>query len=561
MLTALHIENIAIIDRLDLEFDNGFTVLTGETGAGKSIVIDSILLLLGNKASKELIRSGESAGIVSACFCTLSTEALEILQSNDLKPDEDGNITIYRKIGADGRNTAKINGISVTVSLLKELGAQLVNIHGQHDGVLLLDNRRHITYLDEFGALEEVREQYNAAYTEVKELRDRLNELRVKTAEKEQRRKQLTEWIGQLEQCSLKEGEHEDLMLRRKNMIVNAEIIEGLHTAATAIYDGEMPAAQLVKEALDALLPLEKLLLQGGELVHRLTQLSTEVDDLGEELGRLFDDYAGDQMDPQEIEERLDQIEEIKKVFGPTDQDVLQHQKEYRNELELLDNSEDRLKELETAYLNSRNRLEQCAAKLTAKRKKSAEEMEKRLQEELCYLDMPKVRFQVRVQDRLNDRGGLRYRADGKDDVEFFLSANAGESLRPLAKIASGGELSRIMLSMKSVLNQGFDTVIYDEVDTGVSGATAEKIGKKLQSGAGERQVFCITHLAQIAARADHHFKVSKNETDGRVSSAVKRLKPDERVHEIARIMGGEELSDNLLLSAKEILLNSKNND
>lgn len=561
MLTALHIENIAIIDRLDAEFQNGFTVLTGETGAGKSIIIDSILLLLGNKASKDLIRTGADAGIVSACFCGLSNEALEILRQNDLFPDEDGNITIYRKIGADGRNNARINGVTVTVSVLKALGEHLVNIHGQHDGVLLLDSKRHLTYLDEFGAIETEKEQYKTAYDKVKELRTKLNELKLMEAQKEQRRTQLITWLKQLDDCSLQEGEHQELLNKRKNLMTNSEIIEGLHTAATAVYDGELPAVQLVREALDAMLPVEQILPQGETLVHRLTQLSAELDDLGAELGKLFDDYVAERMDPQEIEERLDQLEQIKKDFGPSDRDVLQKQQTYRKELELLDNSEDAIKELENAFTQARAVLDKRAAALTIKRRNTAEIMKTRLQDELCYLDMPKVKFEICVQDRINDRGGIRYRPDGKDDVEFFLSANVGEAPRPLAKIASGGELSRIMLSMKSVLNQGFDTVVYDEVDTGVSGATAEKIGKKLQSGAENRQVFCITHLAQIAARADHHFKVVKGENNGRVCSAVKELDQQERIQEIARIMGGEDLTAALLESAKELLINSKNND
>ncbi|MBQ8894193.1 MAG: DNA repair protein RecN [Clostridia bacterium] len=559
MLTALHVENIAIIDRLDIEFQNGFTVLTGETGAGKSIIIDSILLLLGNKASKDLIRSGAEAGIVSACFCALSAEALEILGKNGLSPDEEGNITIYRKIGIDGKNNARINGITVTVSILRELGEHLVNIHGQHDGVLLLDSKRHLSYLDEFGAVDT--ELYRVCYEKVKKLRVQLSEMQLKEAEKERRREQLLIWLKQLDDCALQEGEHDDLLSRRKNMLTNGEIIEGLHAAATAVYDGELPAAQLVREALDAMLSIEKLLPQGEELTRRLSLASAELDDLGAELGKLFDDYASDQMDPQEIEERLDQIEQIKKAFGPTDRDVLDHQAAYRDELDALDHSEDRIHQLEQDFLEARAELDRCAADLTEKRQKTAKEMEWRLRNELVYLDMPKVQFMVRVQDRLNDRGGIRYRPDGKDDVEFFLSANAGETLRPLAKIASGGELSRIMLSMKSVLNQGFDTVVYDEVDTGVSGATADKIGKKLQSGAEGRQVFCITHLAQIAARADHHLKVVKQEIKGRVSSSVHTLNEEERVREVARIMGGEELTETLLQSAKEIITNSKNKD
>ncbi len=560
MLTALHIENIAIIDQLDLEFETGFTVLTGETGAGKSIIIDSILLLLGNKASKDLIRTGAEAGIVSACFCKLSDEAMAILQTHDLAPDEDGNVTIYRKIGADGRNVAKINGLSVTVSMLKELGAHLLSIHGQHDGVLLLDSKRHINYLDEFGSLSAVRETYEVAFNDVKMLRDRLSSLQEKERGKEQRRSQLLQWIEELDACDLKAGEHEDLLLRRKNMMANTEITEALHTASSAIYDSELPASQLTINALDAMVSIEKLLPQGKDLVARLRQLSNELDDLGAELGKLFDTYANDLMDPEVIESRLDLIETIKKKYGGDDQSVLENHRKYKEELASLDNGEHLIKEAETAFAAARTHLDQCSEKLTNCRRKAAEQMRKQLQDELRYLDMPNVCFEIRVQDRLNERGGIRYRADGKDDVEFFISANRGEAPRPLAKIASGGELSRIMLSMKSVLTQDFDTVIYDEVDTGVSGGTAEKIGKKLQNVSGDQQVFCITHLAQIAALADHHLKVKKEEVNGRIHSTVRLLSEDERVQEVARIMGGEELTETLLKSAEELIINNKNN-
>lgn len=558
MLNALHIENIAIIDRLDVEFGNGFHVLTGETGAGKSIIIDSIMLLLGNKASKDLIRSGEEAGIVSASFSDLSAEALDLLSENGLAPDEEGNLTVFRKIGADGKNAARINGISVTVSLLKELGAHLISVHGQHDGVLLLDSKRHLGYLDEFAVLTSQKEQYKKAFDAVKSAQTMLAALQKQEAEKEQRLLQLTAWLEELDTCDLKAGEHENLLNKRKNMLANSEITEALHTAATAVYDGELPAARLAKEALDALISIEKILPEGKALASRLRQVSLDLDDLGAELGKLFDAYAREQMEPEEIESRLDQLEGIKKKFGPADQDVLNAQASYRAELQALENGEELLKEAEAAFIAARERLNACAEKLTAERKKSARTMEKRLREELAYLDMPNISFEVRVLDRLNERGGIRYRADGKDDVEFFISANKGETLRPMAKIASGGELSRIMLSLKSVLNQGYDAVIYDEIDTGVSGGTAEKIGKKLQASAETQQVFCITHLAQIAAKADRHYKVLKEECGGRVCSSVRLLDQAERVREVARIMGGEELTEALLKSAEEMLINNK---
>ncbi len=560
MLTALHIENIAIIDRLDIEFNGGFTVLTGETGAGKSIIIDSIMLLLGNKANKELIRTGAEAGVVSACFCQLSAEAKTLLEANGLAPDEEGNLTIYRKLSADGRNLARINGISVTVTFLKELGSHLISIHGQHDGVLLLDNKRHLGYLDEFGDLGTIKDAYEAAFNHLKEKRNRLTQLQEQQVHKEQRVAELSNAISELEECDLKAGEHEDLLLRRKNMMANAEITEGLHTAVAALYDSDLPANQLTKTALDSLVSIEKILPDSDRYIQRLKLLSTELDDLGAELGKLFDTYQNDQLAPEAIEGRLDQLEAIKKKYGPTDQQVIDCWAQYKKELESLESGEELIKAAEEAFLTARKQLDLCADKLTAARKKAAVALENRLKDELVYLDMPKVCFEIRVCDRLNDRGGLRYRADGKDDVEFFLSANKGETARPLAKIASGGELSRIMLSMKSVLNRGFDAVIYDEVDTGVSGGTAEKIGKKLRDSAEKQQVFCITHLAQIAALADYHYKVVKGENHGRVYSKIHRLSTEERVLELARIMGGEEVTDTLLSSAKEMLDIAQNN-
>lgn len=561
MLTALHIENIAIIDRLDLEFDKGLTVFTGETGAGKSIIIDSIMLLLGNKASKDLIRSGENDAAVSACFCALSPEALALLRENGLQPDEDGNVAIYRKIGRDGKNNSRINGVSVTVGLLKELGQHLINIHGQHDGVLLLDSKRHLSYLDEFACLDGEREKYTSLYQTVREKRDRLAQLKLQEQEKETRRAYLTECISKLNACDLKIGEHEQVLNKRKNLIQNEEIIEGFNVASVAIYDGDLNAAQLVRTALDAMLPLENNLDDGKELLERLGHLANELDDLGAELGKRFNEYLSERMDPEAIEKRLDEIEAIKKEFGPTDQDVVNHLERYINELDALERSGELLEVAEQEFSAAKEKLEKAAESLSIKRIDGAKKLEKKLAEELCYLDMPSVRFSIPVATRLNERGGIRYRADGRDDVAFYLSSNAGEELKPLSKVASGGELSRIMLSLKTVLNKGIDTVIYDEIDTGVSGATADKIGKKLSVGAKERQVFCITHLAQIASRGDHHMKVMKKEVNGRVCTTVHPLSDSERVQEIARIMGGEELSETLLRSAKEILENNINND
>ena len=560
MLSELHIENIAIIDRLDAEFEKGFTVLTGETGAGKSIIVDSIMLLLGNKASKELIRTGAEAGVVSACFTELSNEALAILNENGFSPDEDGNVVVFRKIGADGKNTARINGVSVTVSLLRQLGEHLINIHGQHDGVLLLDSNRHLGYLDDFGNYDDVILEYKDSFARVKELRDRLNALKLEQETKERRRAELTSWLEELDGCALKEGEYDTLLIKRKGLMNNSEITEALHVASVALYEEDHSSAPLAKVALDAIQSVREILPNSKDIEERLIQVCSELDDLGAEIGKRFDSYMNDQMDPEVIESRLDKLEGIRKKFGPDDKTVLKKQADYHQELDRMEQSESLIEEAEGQFNEARRNLEASANKLTAVRKKAAQTLEKCLLNELCYLDMPKVSFEIRVEDRLNERGGYRYRSDGKDEVEFFISANQGEKVRPLSKIASGGELSRVMLSMKCVLAKGADTLIYDEVDTGVSGSTAEKIGKKLHGSAHNQQVFSITHLAQIAALADHHFKVQKTEQNNRVCSTLMKLNQNQRVAEIARIMGGEELSETLLRSAEEMVANNKNN-
>ncbi len=560
MLSSLHIENIAIIDRLDLEFHQGFNVLTGETGAGKSIIIDSILLLLGNKASKDMIRTGCEAGIVSASFSDLSDEAIEILENNGLSNDEEGNISIFRKIGADGRNNARINGVNVTVTILKTLGEHLINIHGQHDGVLLLDQKRHLSYLDTFGRLDAEMNAFETAYANVKAIQAELKSLRDAEITKVQRKSVLEAELADLNECNLQAGEYGALLAKRSCMMNNGEIVESLHTANVALYEGDTAAAQLVHTAYEAMNEISKLLPDAPEYLKRIKQISAEIEDLGAEFGKLFDDYAREQEDPAIIEARLDQLEKIKKNYGPEDQDVLAYHKKIRSEYEQLESNEEFIRAAEQRFAEARKILEKCAHALSEARIKAAAKMEKLLKEELCYLDMPKIRFKVMISDRKNERGGIRYRTDGKDDVAFYLSANAGEELRPLNKIASGGELSRIMLSMRSVLNQDFDTIIYDEIDTGVSGGTADKIGRMLQSSAAGRQVFCITHLAQIAARASKHYKVQKKESNGRVFSEVALLSEQERIYEIARIMGGEIMTDKLISSAEELLLNSKNN-
>ena len=552
MLSLLHIENIAVISQADITFDQGFNVLTGEAGAGKSIVIDSIGAIMGERTSRDLIRTGAKSARVSALFRDLP--ALPWFEEQGMGPDENGELLIERSIQADGKNACRVNGRPLLVTQLRELGQQLVNVHGQHDGQQLLDEECHLGYLDSFGGTQDVLEAFSTAYAQVRELRRERDKLQMDDGEKARRMDTLTYQIEELEKAELREGEDEELSQRRE-VLRNAErltdAVDGAWQALTGGEDGE-GAVSLLMEAGDRLA-------QGGryseglrELSEKAEQLRCDADDLAElvrDLRGTLDFYPGEL---DEIEERLDRLYRLKKKYGGTVEEMLAYLERCREELDAIQFSEDRLNRLDKELEKALVQAGEVGKELSARRHTAAEELAKRIQSELTQLDMPKVRFQVEFAPKDAPDG---MDATGMDTVRFLMSANVGEALKPINKIASGGELSRIMLALKNVLaeTEQVSTLIFDEVDTGVSGRAAVKVARKLFEVSKGRQVLCVTHLPQIAAMGDVHFSVEKGEADGRTFTRVERLDRPRRREELARLSGGQATAV-MLEGAEELL-------
>ena len=553
MLALLHIENIAVISEADIVFDGGFNVLTGETGAGKSIVIDSIGAIMGERTSRDLIRTGAKAARVSAVFRDLPK--LKWFEEQGIGPDENGELLLERAIQADGKNVCRVNGRPLLVTQLRELGCQLLNIHGQHDGQQLLDEECHLDYLDSFGGLEQVRDEFAQRYGEVCRIRKELNSIQMDDAEKARRIDILTYQIEELGRADLKSGEEEELTARR-DILRNAErltnAIDGAWQALTGGDDSE--------GAVSLLMSAQSELAQGGRYSEELARLSK----LAEELHYAADDLAEQVRDVRsslefypgeldEIESRLDVIYRLKKKYGSTVEDMLAYLERCQKELDEIQFSEDHILKLEKGLKKALENADCKGEELSTERRGAAEQLAVRIQAELTQLDMPKVRFQVEFTKK-DCQDGMD--ATGMDVVRFLMSANVGEDLKPIHKIASGGELARIMLALKNVLaeNDQVTTMVFDEVDTGVSGRAAGKVARKLFQVSRGRQVLCVTHLPQIAAMGDVHFSVEKGERDGRTFTSVERLERGRRREELARLSGGTP-TQTMLDGAEELLI------
>ena len=554
MLSQLHIENIAVIERSDMAFGDRFNVLTGETGAGKSIVVDAIGAILGQRTSRDLIRTGAKGAVVEALFCRLPE--LPWFQENGVFPGENGELLLRRELTGDGRNNCRVNGQMVTVAQLKALGDQLVNIHGQHDGQQLLDPGCHLSYLDRFGGLTDgPLAEFQAAYGAVMDLRHEMAALQMDESEKARRMDALQYQIDELERAELKEGEQEALSQRRE-VLRNAEKLLSAAAQAHAALSGDEDSAgavDLLERAESALGGVSRVGGEWQELYEKAADLTYAVRDLAEQLR---DMESGLDMEPGEldvVESRLDQLYRLQKKYGSTTAEMLEYLGQCRGELDQIQFSADRLEKLEK-QLNERIGEAKAKGKaLRAARIKAAEALETRIQNELSALDMPKVRFHVSMAEKA---GELGMDATGMDEVCFLMSANLGEDLKPIHKIASGGELARIMLALKNVLaeNDDVSTLIFDEVDTGVSGRAAQKVAQKLAQVSRHKQVLCVTHLPQLAAMADTHFSVEKGERDGRTYTKVEVLDLARRREEVARLTSGEQITAVALESAGELL-------
>lgn len=552
MLELLHIENIAIIEAADIEFAPGFNALTGETGAGKSIVIDSLSAVLGQRTSRELIRTGAEKAFVSAAFSGMAPELTEEL---GILPEADGTLLLQREIQTDGKNVCRVNGRPVTVGQLRALGARLLNIHGQHDGQQLLDEEQHIVYLDSFGRVESLAITYAEKYKNFTDIRRQIGALQMDEAEKARRVDTLQYQIEELRRAKLTPGEEEELTARR-GMLRNAE--KFLDAVAGADYalngdDSGGGALSALRQAQDALGGVRYLDDAFGQLYERLGEAYSEVYDIAatveDKRGEL--DVSPGELD--RVESRMDLLYRLKKKYGATVEDMLDYQARCEAELAQIEDAGDTLARLEQALSKAEKGARQAAQALSDARKAAADRLTAQILTELQQLDMGKIRFAVDFAEKPLD-------SDGMDTVRFLMSANVGEELRPIHKIASGGELARIMLAMKNVLSEQdhVGTMVFDEVDTGVSGRAAQKVAEKMARISRRKQVLCVTHLPQLAAMADTHFSVEKGERGGRTYTEVRRLDREQRRRELARLTGGSHVSQTMLDGAEELLVQAE---
>ncbi len=548
MLELLHIENIAIIEAADIVFERGFNALTGETGAGKSIVIDALSAVLGQRTSRELIRTGADKAFVGATFSGVEPELTAPL---GITPEEDGTLLLQREIHGDGKNVCRVNGRPVTVGQLRALGARLLNIHGQHDGQQLLDEEQHIVYLDSFGRTESLAEAYAVKYKHFIDIRRQIAALQMDEAEKARRVDTLQYQIEELRRAKLKRGEEEELSSRR-GMLRNGE--KFLDAVAGADYalngdDSGGGALSALHQAQDALGAVRHLDDGFDALYQRLGEAYSEVYDIAatveDKRGEL--DVSPGELD--RVESRMDQLYRLKKKYGATVEDMLEYLRRCTEELAQIEDAGDTLVRLEHELSSAEKAARQAANALSDARKASAARLTEQILSELRQLDMGKIRFAVDFAEKPLD-------GDGVDTVRFLMSANVGEELRPIHKIASGGELARIMLAMKNVLSEQdhVGTMVFDEVDTGVSGRAAQKVAEKMARISRRKQVLCVTHLPQLAAMADTHFSVEKGERNGRTYTEVRRLDREQRRQELARLTGGSHVSQTMLDGAEELL-------
>lgn len=547
MLNLLHIENIAVIESADISFGTGFNVLTGETGAGKSIVIDAISAILGERAYRDMIRTGEEKASVRAVFSQVAP--LDWFNENGVPYDRE--TVIQRDIFLDGKNVCRVNGTLVSVTMLRKLGIQLMNIHGQHDSASLFDEENHLIFLDDFSSNQALREAYQEKYQAVAALRREIQRMTMDEGEKLRRMETLQYQIAEIEKAELEPGEDEALEERRK-LLQNAErLSKGVDEAVEALYGGEESdgAAGLLTQAEHALGRLSRFSDSFTSLHERITDLMYQVRDAAEEAKDMRDDlsYSADEL--EQIESRLDVIYRLRKKYGTTCQEILDYLEKARRELADIEFADDRLERLKQKLQKAEQEAWAAAEALRQNRRENAEIMSARILQELKELDMPRVQFRCQFRE-------LELQPNGADAVAFYLSANAGEALKPLSKVASGGELARIMLSMKNVLAEKdqIATLIFDEVDTGVSGRAAQKVAEKLRKLAQHKQVLCVTHLPQMAALADTHMLISKCERDGRTYTSVTPLDTEGRKRELARIIGGTHITETTLKSAEEML-------
>lgn len=556
MLNQLSVRNVAVIDKLDINLHDGVSVLTGETGAGKSIIIDSINMILGDRANKELVRYGTDKAVVQAVF-DAPKSVINILEENDIDV-EDGTVIITRQVTKEGKSVARINGMVVTLNILREISDRLINIHGQHDNQALLTPIRHITFLDAYADNEEYINRYKDILSKKREIEKKISSLEMDEQEKMQRIDLLEYQVNEIKKASLEKGEEDDLREQR-DIYTNAEqITKSVNEAYMNLYEGDeiQSAYDGISIAVNEISQISDLNPQLKSIYDTLNEIMYSLEDTAHEIKEFGETVEFDEQTLNEIEERLDLISRLKRKYGNSIEEILEYLKKAESELNDIKLSDERTNEFKEELKNITKELKEKGNVITQRRENAAKILEENIEKSLHELNMEKSKFKVSIE---ND--GTFY-DNGMDKVEFLISTNPGEPLKPLVKIASGGELSRVMLAIKSILadSDGVDTMIFDEIDTGVSGKAAMSIAKKLAVIAKNKQVICITHLPQLTAMADNHYLIQKN-TDGEMASTtLKELDEEGRELELARIIDGGEVTELALSHAKQMLENAKNN-
>lgn len=554
MLNDLYIENVAVIERAQISFTPGLNVLTGETGAGKSIIIDSINAVSGNRVTRDIIRTGTQKALISAVFSGYGAAARQLLEENGITPEEDGSIILERELRADGKSACRVGGRPVTAAFLRELSGHLVSIQGQHESYELLSPDKHLSYIDAVADCTELREEYAEAYRELKEIGRQLNKADMDEDEKERRMEMLRYQINELEAAAVRVGEKQELT-ERKNAILNSEAIaKAVAQASGALRFSDQNALSLVQEAAEALEKAGRHYKDFLPLAEKLRDIEYNLQDCAEETEKFSDLIRVDPGELDQIEERLDLLYRLGLKYGD-EEAMVDSLSRFQAELESIYLSDQRKEELSEAFDRAKEKAVALAKKLSSVRRSAGESFEKDVMRELSFLNMPHVLFKVR-------RERCPLNAFGCDDISFMISVNPGEALKPLSKVASGGELSRIMLAIRTVLSGkgDVDTLIFDEIDSGVSGRAAQKVGQKLRDISRHVQALCITHLAQIASRADTHFLIRKDTDGEKTYTVVKPLDGEGRREELARIIGGAEITEAVLQSAAEMIEKGREN-
>ena len=555
MLSELYIENLAVIEKATIDFSDKLNVFTGETGAGKSILINGINAILGQRVTKDIVRTGTDKAVISALFTDIGDNVLQVLDELGISA-EDGQLFLTREIRSDGGSVARVNSRAVNVSVLKAIGETLVTIHGQHDNQILMAPERHIEILDSYAESEALIEDYHSSFRELQSIAKKINKIKTEQSKKEFRMAELADIVEEINALNIHEGEDKEIEAEL-NISKNAVAISGALYMAKRLLSGDDDtdgAVEMTQRASKSVEGYTDIMTEISPIYDRLSSAAIEMEDISEEIGSLLDSLDIDPKRYDYLNQRSDELRRIMKKYGPELDDVLTTLENSQNELDELSGAEQSLDELNKEKERLLAEVSKKAKALSDHRKKAGERFVSQVTEELEFLNMPKVKLVVQQKT-----GKLTI--NGMDSIEFLISANLGEEPKPIAKIASGGELSRIMLALKNVIAEkdSIGTLIFDEIDTGVSGRAAQKIGVKLKQISRLRQVLCVTHLAQMAVMADNHLLIEKNIQGDRTVTTVRTLDHEQRKYEIARIMGGENITELMLENAEQYLKDADN--